>query len=260
VSAPIRNREVASDREALDTTTDVETPEHVRFRYRTAGPARRAVAYLVDLLLRGAAAFVLVLLGATAGLLTGGASMGFVLLGIFALEWGYYVLFETLWGGRTLGKRVAGLRVVKEGGYPITFLDAVLRNLLRAADFLPAGYALGLVVMGRDARFRRLGDLVAGTIVVIEEQTRVGARLEISPPPTPAELEAIPARPSLSAQDLEAIELFLRRRGTLTLAREEELAQMVAPIFARRMGLEFRDGSRFLALLYHRATHREQRV
>ena len=246
--------------EPLDTTTDVETPEHIRFRYRAAGPARRAVAYLVDLLLRGAAAFVLVLVAASAGMLAGQGSMGFVLIGLFALEWGYYVLFETVWGGRTLGKRVANLRVVKEGGYPITFLDSVLRNLLRAADFLPAGYALGLLVMGRDARFRRLGDRVAGTIVVVEEQTRVGARLEISPPPTTEELEKIPARPQLSADDLEAIELFLRRRGTLTVAREDELAQMVAPIYAKRLGLEYRDGSRFLALLYHRATHSERRA
>jgi uncharacterized RDD family membrane protein YckC len=256
----MRQPSVQTGRGPLDTTTDIETPEHIRFRYRAAGPARRAVAYLVDLLLRGAAGFVLVLIAASAGLLTGGGSMGFVLVGMFALEWGYYVLFETVWGGRTLGKRVANLRVVKDGGYPITFLDSVLRNLLRAADFLPAGYALGLLVMGRDDRFRRLGDRVAGTLVVVEEQTRVGARLEISPPPTPAELELIPARPQLGAADLEAIELFLRRRGTLTSEREDELAELVAPIYARRLGLEYRDGSRFLALLYHRATHTERRA
>ena len=249
----------AASEEPLDTTTDVETPEHIRFRYRAAGPARRAVAYLVDLLVRGAAGFILILLLSIAGLSFGAhASQGLVLIGIFALEWCYYVLFESLWGGRTLGKRVTNLRVVKEGGYPITFLDSVLRNLLRAADFLPAGYALGMLVLARDERFRRLGDRVAGTLVVVEETTRVSTRLEISPPPTPEELERIPARPSLDAQDLEALELFLRRKPALTDARADELAQMVAPVYARKMGLHYNDPSRFLALLYHRATHSER--
>lgn len=242
------------DEQPLDTTTDVETPEHIRFRYRAAGPARRGLAYLIDLVIRAAVAFVLVLVLGAAGLSgSGNSGVGLVLISLFLIEWGYYVLSESLWGGRTLGKRVTNLRVVKEGGYPITFLDSVLRNLLRAADFLPAAYALGLLVMSRDERFRRLGDHVAGTLVVVEEATRLTGTLEIHPAPTAAELEHIPARPPLSTADLEALELFLRRRGTLTVAREEELAQMVAPMYARRLGLTYDDGSRFLALLYHRA-------
>jgi uncharacterized RDD family membrane protein YckC len=239
----------------IDTTTDVETPEHIRFRYRAAGPSRRALAYLLDLLIRIAIGFVLVVLAVAAGAVTDGSG-GLLFLGAFLLEWGYYVLFESLWGGRTLGKRVMSLRVVKEGGYPITFVDSLLRNLLRAADFLPAVYAIGLFVMARDSRFRRLGDRVAGTLVVIEEPTRVSAAVDIAPPPTAAELATIPARPRLSAAELEAIELFLRRRGTLAPAREEELAEMIAPALAQRLGLDRRDPSRLLALLYHRATRR----
>jgi hypothetical protein len=182
------------------------------------------------------------------------AAGGFLLLALFAMEWGYFVLFESLWSGRTPGKRALGLRVVKEGGYPITFIDSVLRNLLRAADFLPSAYALALVVMARDARFRRLGDLVAGTMVVVEERARVAESIHIQPPPTDAELEALPQRPPLSALDLEAVELFLRRSGTLSPAREAELAAMVAPIYAARVGIRHPDATRFLALLYSRAT------
>ncbi len=81
----------------------------------------------------------------------------------FILEWGYYVFFETTASGRSPGKRALSLRVVKEGGYPIGFIDSVLRNLLRGADFLPVGYVVGLFAMAGDARFRRLGDRVAGT-------------------------------------------------------------------------------------------------
>ena len=123
---------------------------------------------------------------------------------MFAVEWGYYVLWESLWSGRTPGKRSMNLRVLKEGGYPTGFLDIALRNLLRAADFLPMAYSVGLAVMGLDARFRRLGDMVAGTVVVVEDTGRLGHGLQIQPPPSAAELAALPARPKLSAADLEA--------------------------------------------------------
>jgi uncharacterized RDD family membrane protein YckC len=103
-----------ADREPLDTTTEIETPEHVRFRYHVAGPARRALAYLVDLVAR----FLMVLLAACVVGLLGGlstdalkqASSGVLLLVYFLVEWFYYLFFETLWSGRTPGKRVLDLR------------------------------------------------------------------------------------------------------------------------------------------------------
>jgi uncharacterized RDD family membrane protein YckC len=246
----------AALREPLDTTAEIETPEHVRFRYHIAGPAKRALAYLIDLVVRGAIVVVVGLvavLGFAAGDAVSQASMGFVLLVVFAVEWAYYVLFETLWSGRTIGKRALSLRVVTEGGHPLRFADSVLRNLLRAADFLPAAYAIGLVVMGRDARFRRLGDLAAGTIVITEERSTVAAPLRLDPPPSPAELRSLPQRLPLSGEELDAIELFLRRAGRLSRAREVELAEMVAPIFARRLGLRYSDAPRLLGVLHYRA-------
>lgn len=247
--------------EALDTTTHVETPEHIRFRYRAAGPSRRALAWLLDTIIRAGLFFVIILLLVAMGIMAGGmGGLGTGLLAViaFLIEWGYYVFFETLWGGRTIGKRALRLRVVKEGGYPISFVDSVLRNLLRAADFMPFMYALGVLVMARDERFRRLGDLVAGTMVVVEERERVGAPLKLVPPPQPVELEAIPGRPPLAAEELEAIELFLRRLGTLSPAREAELAAMVGPIFAKRIGVRVSDATRFLGLLHYRATERKK--
>jgi uncharacterized RDD family membrane protein YckC len=238
---------------ALDNTVEVETPELVRFRYRVAGPARRALAYFVDLLIRGAVLLVLLIVLSLAGLAGTGSMQGILAIAAFALEWAYYVVFETTGDGRTPGKRVFALRVVKEGGFPIGFLDSVLRNLLRGADFLPVGYVLGLVVMAGDARFRRLGDRVAGTLVVVEEAARVAAPLVLRPAPTADELAALPQRPPLSAWERETLELFLRR-ADLTDARREELAHMVAPVFAQRMGTWFEDPVRFLGLVHHRAT------
>jgi uncharacterized RDD family membrane protein YckC len=255
----IRPPEKRPDHRPLDTVAEVETPEHIRFRYQLAGPARRLLAYLIDLAIRGAfVAFVLLLLSFTRVLLWGGYSRGAILLLVFAVEWGYHVLFESLWSGRTPGKRALHLRVLKEGGYPTSFLDIALRNLLRAADVLPMAYSVGLVVMGLDPRFRRLGDMVAGTVVVVEDAAALGHALKIVPPPTAAELAALPARPDLHAADLEALDLFLRRVGTLHPAREQELADIVAPVYAARLGLRHDPdrSARFLALLYLRATGR----
>lgn len=246
----------------IDTTATVETPEHVQFSYRLAGPTRRAVAFLLDLIIRGllllVAGFIAVIAGITSDSFTE-VSSGVMLVVLFCVEWGYYTVFETLWSGRTPGKRAMNIRVVREGGHPLSFFDSVLRNLLRAADFLPFGYAVGTLVLARDEKFRRLGDMVAGTMVVCEERKHVSVGLNINPPPTPQELNALPQRPDLSRDDLEAIELFVRRLGSLAPAREFELAQMVAPIYASKMGLRYQDPARFLALLYLRFHQRSER-
>jgi uncharacterized RDD family membrane protein YckC len=246
----------------IDTDTEVETPEYVRFRYRTAGPVRRFWAWTIDSLIRVVLAFVVLFGLGLSGILsandfTEGAAFGAMLVLLFALEWGYFVFFETIWDGKTPGKQALGLRTVKEGGYPIRFVDSVLRNLLRAADFLPKGYAVGVVVMASDRKFRRLGDRVAGTMVIVEERRQVAAPVLVHPPPTADEIESFAQRPRLSAIELEALELFLRRRSTLGPAREHELAEMIAPSYAKRLGVRYRDPSRFLALLYRRATERD---
>jgi uncharacterized RDD family membrane protein YckC len=214
---------------------------------------RRALAYLIDLLIRGLILAALAVVMAIAGLAGTGSMSGIMAVSAFLLEWFYYVIFETTGDGRTPGKRAFNLRVVKEGGFPIGFIDSVLRNLLRGADFLPVGYAIGLVVMAGDTRFRRLGDRVAGTLVVIEEDARVVAPLKLQPPATPDELASFPQRPPLSAWERETLELFLRR-ADLTDGRREELALMAAPVFAGRMSMWFKDPVRFLGLLHHRAT------
>lgn len=244
---------------AIDTTAQIETPEHIRFHYQLAGPTRRALAYLIDLAIRVALMFAVVLVMALVNVASGldGISVGALYVFYFLLDWFYYVLFETIWSGRSPGKRALHLRVVGQDGHSLTVLDSVLRNLLRAADFMPFGYAVGVVVMSRDPLFRRFGDMVAGTVVVFEQPGRLGERLQLSPPPTAAELEGLPTRPDVSRQELEAIELFLRRRGTLAPLRERELAELLAPQLAARLGASYRDPARFLGLVYARALGHE---
>jgi uncharacterized RDD family membrane protein YckC len=241
----------------LDTTAEIETPEHVCFHVPIAGPTARAVAWFLDALVRLVIVVVFVVTAAVGGIAIGdavsGISAGVILVVLFVLEWCYYSFWEIAWNGATPGKRALNLRVVSVHGHPLRVGDSFLRNLLRAADFLPWGYALGLLSMARDSRFRRLGDLVAGTIVVVEERRAVASTIRIEPPPTPKELANLPQRLPLSGDELDALELFLRRKERIGVAREDELAGMVAPVFARRMGLRINDASRFLTLLYARA-------
>ncbi len=249
---------------ALDTTTEIETPEHIRFRHRMAGPSRRLFAYLVDAVVRYGFAAVVIVFAALGQVLApdelGAASMGLILLVLFVVEWGYYVVCETLMTGRSPGKALFRLRVVSSDGHALTVSASMLRNLLRAADWLPGAYALGLVVMSRDRRFRRLGDLVAGTMVVVEDRHSVDAPVEVYPPPTAQELAWFPDRIPFPTSDIDAIELLLRRMPHLGRPRANELADIVASTYARGLGYfgPIEDASRFLAVLYYRARLRRE--
>ena len=97
----------------------------------------------------------------------------------FLLQWGYFALFEGLWHGQTPGKRVAKIRVIQQSGRAITIFESLSRNLVRVVDFLPAFYVVGTISIFITKRNQRLGDLVAGTLVVHEGQSRDAARLAI---------------------------------------------------------------------------------
>jgi len=202
----------------LDTVRRVETPEGIELSLPLAGPVVRAQAWLVDALIRAA-----VILGASLLAFPFGAmGRGFTLLLLFALTWVYPVLFEVLRRGATPGKAVMGLRVVHDNGTPVGWTASAVRNLIRAADFLPFGYAAGLLSCLCDTDFRRLGDLAAGTVVVHSEK----------PTPRLAAAAASPLRPPipLSVEDQRAVLAFADRSASLTPERAHELAGLVPPL------------------------------
>jgi uncharacterized RDD family membrane protein YckC len=128
----------------LDTIREFPTPEHIAFRFRLAGPTARSLAWLIDLGIRGAVLLGVGLVLWMAGLLIG---IGVWLLLWFVLDWLSGALCEWLWRGQTPGKRALGIRVVGVDGLPAGFSACMLRNILRAADWLPAGFAVGLASM-----------------------------------------------------------------------------------------------------------------
>lgn len=202
---------------ALDTVQRVETPEGIEIGLRPAGLQARAGAWLIDLLLRLAVLYVLVIALA----LLGRAGTGVFLVAAFLMEWLYPVAFELLPGAATPGKRVLGLRVVRADGLPVTFGASLARNLLRAADFLPSMYALGAVCVLLRRDFRRLGDLLAGTLVVHVPKVRRPALPQGLAPVAPA----VPLTPGQSA----ALQHLVVRAARINAERLDELAAFAAP-------------------------------
>ena len=259
--------------ELLDTMAEVETPERVRFRYQLAGPGRRALAWLVDTVLRAlvfATVVAVVSLFSAAGSFLIEASAGVILVSLFALEWLYGVVFETLLDGRTPGKAALQLRVVRGDGAPVRFADVVLRNLLRAVDYFPIfsplgvdslaypTFAIAIVVMTLDPRLRRIGDLVAGTVVVVDVHERLRGMAEIDPPVSDRERQELPAAVSLSADELRVLEEYVRRRPSLSAQRSEELAEQIGPMLSERTGVRADSWDRVLVLAYARATGKDR--
>ncbi|MCK6491160.1 MAG: RDD family protein [Planctomycetes bacterium] len=202
------------------TPLRVSTPEGVAVDLQPAGVGRRCCAALADLLLVlslvGLAELVARLLGATIGTLVA-TTAGFVLF------WGYHVVCELRWGGRSLGKLACGLRVVDACGLPLTPAQSVLRSVVRAADLLPGSGGVGLAAVLADPHGRRLGDLVAGTLVVAERAPRplpaaLAAGLRHNSLDTPLLRRRIAARIGLEEREL-LIDFLLRADGLTPEAR-----------------------------------------
>lgn len=208
--------QTASAHLLADRQVDVETPEHVAIGYELADLGSRFTALLLDalLILLGFLGILLSLriLFAMAGVLEllVGVGMGIAIFAIFVLMWGYFVFYEGLRDGQTPGKRRMGIRVVHDGGYPVTLRGAAVRNLMRILDIQPApSFAVGGLTMMLHPQTKRLGDLAAGTVVV---RDRTGQPIPEEQKPAPAQALG---RPRLSDEEFAALEMYVARRAAL---------------------------------------------
>jgi uncharacterized RDD family membrane protein YckC len=224
----------------------IRTPENIELSYALAGPGSRAAAYFLDLLFMTAVAqlvinfvayglgFLLTAFGANSELW----AVAIATLLSFALYNGYFILFEWLWNGQTPGKRLLHIRVIKQGGYSLRFMDMLLRNLLRAIDFLPLFYGVGLISLLFTRDSQRLGDLAAGTMLVYQEPVDTESLLpDLAVPDeveTPLPAEQVAAIPQ------EAISLaveYLRSRNELAPRPRQELGSELANLVHETSGL-----------------------
>jgi uncharacterized RDD family membrane protein YckC len=209
--------------ERLDTMQRIELASSVAVELHPAGPVVRAKAWLLDLLWMGLAwALAGVAIGVSSLAVGFEGGSGLFLLLSFFMSWGYRVVYEKL-RGATPGKKSCGLKVVMTSGAPLTWTAALLRNLLRVADFLPAAYVTGLMSCLLSRRFQRLGDLVADTMVVYS-RPQAGTQPLL---PHGAWTAALPPPVPLSREERAAIIRFNERLPMWSDSRRQELAGQV---------------------------------
>jgi uncharacterized RDD family membrane protein YckC len=239
--------------EGLDTAVRLVTPERIVFQYPLAGPFRRLCAYLIDLVV---IFLILVAMRMLVLLLTLGApgGTGLYLVATFVLIWSYGSGCEGLFNGQTPGKRLMGIRVVSDRGVPITGAQAAIRNLVGVVDGIaPFAYLPGLASMVLTRRFQRLGDLAAGTMVVVETRRRRIRLVRVGGAEVEAVLPWLPLRVAAGPEMARALSDYVRARERFSRARREEMAEALARPLRRRHGLP--DGSSNDAVLcafYHR--------
>jgi len=201
----------------------IETPEQTSIEFPLAGIGSRFLAVLIDSLIQGAVLIVLglIFLGLGFGFSSAGfgrssaASVWIVAILIFVyflLMYGYFALFESIWNGQTPGKRLTHIRVIKDSGQPITAIDAVGRNLLRIVDQLPFAYGIGVLCAWISPQSKRLGDYVAGTVVVHEKPFETMAPQWDAPPQTATHKYGANR---LTPEEIALVETFLSRRSAL---------------------------------------------
>lgn len=245
----------------MSRTITVVTPENITLTYQAAGIASRFMAVVVDLLIQVLTAVIVlqsihIVTGAGAHNSVGPASLvsatGIIFVGIL-LPFAYAIFFEMLWDGRTPGKRLFGLRAVRDGGYPISLFSSVIRNVLRVIDFglIPLASPLvlcglpGLACMFFSPANKRIGDYAAGTVVIVEGLRAGGSAL-----PTTAQTTGF--RPSVEAvlpyirninrvtrDEYELVRRFTTRNRTFDLAAQAGLAERLARPLMEKLEMDF---------------------
>lgn len=217
----------------------IETPEQITLEFALAGIGSRFLALTLDTLLQGVLYLIVVLIAVyipphAFGWIPRAWAPAVAIFLLFCTYWGYFAAFEVLWYGQTPGKRVVGIRVVKDSGRPINAIEGIGRNLMRAVDgFLL--YAVGLVCMMISRQNRRLGDYVAGTLVVHDKKTA-----EVKPDWDLAgstKISSNPALGQLSEEDLVVVETYLHRRLDLDPMVRVNTAIRVSELVERKTGL-----------------------
>jgi uncharacterized RDD family membrane protein YckC len=212
----------------------IETPERVPLHFALASIGNRFLACAVDHAIQ---TLVLILIGVTALILANISSIerlfagapkwvyAVMILLLFLTLSGYFAFFEWFWSGQTPGKRWLKLRVIREDGRPITFWEACVRNLLRTLDMMPAPfYSIGLISVFSTGRDQRIGDMVAGTVVVREREAEAPAFAQVFATPVSDPALRRSFKPvdftadlsSLTESEIQVVETFLRRRWELS--------------------------------------------
>jgi uncharacterized RDD family membrane protein YckC len=244
----------------------IDTPEQIALELPLAGIGSRFLGLAIDTLLQWVLYLVvfLIFLGTAWAVPSFGNLARYfkwipesfipavVILFIFCIYWGYFAFFEIIWKGQTPGKKIAGIRVIHTSGRPINAYEAIGRNLLRAIDGIPGMYGVGIVCMMLNDQHRRLGDYVAGTVVVHDKRGQEAMpdlnSIALIPATSPygstfpsetaASVDAAGSKLALiTSEELVLIETFLQRRLDLDPVVRDETAYKIAARITAKTGL-----------------------
>lgn len=248
----------------MEDKLTIETPEQIPLEFPLAGIGSRFLAAALDSLIQFAVLIVMILAGLLifAGLSSisekaGVWGIAIYIIGAFLLQAGYFAFFEAVWNGQTPGKRYVHIRVIKESGRPITTYEAVLRNLMRIIDSLP-GYGIGILSMLLSSKNKRLGDYVAGTVVVHEKPLAPHAGVSWNPGQTAAPTGYDVGR--LSPEEFQLIETFLLRRGQLATDVRYKMAREITKRVGDKLQLAPEDRIQAESLLERMANEYRSRA
>jgi uncharacterized RDD family membrane protein YckC len=248
-----------------DDVLTISTPEGVEMHLTLAGPASRFVSAIVDILIQLVLLVcVAVVLGIAGHSGLGGGGLAVLLWFVisFLVITFYDVFFEVFRSGRTPGKRLNGLRVVRVEGHPVGFVTSAIRNLIRPIDFLPSAYLLGAVVILSTRKNQRLGDIAAGTVVVRERVASAGRTEYSGPVSSPRPQVASPYvswdTSRVTQEELSAVRQFLERRHTVEERARSRLAVTLAERLRPKVGGAPADlrGEQFLLALVEAKSRR----
>ncbi len=221
------------------------TPENIEISYELAGIGSRFIAAAVDLCIQ----LALIMLVSMAGTMLFGVPVSMIFHGeaplwVFAvlalvnffIFFGYHSCFEILWAGQTPGKKIAHLRVVRDGGWPIDPYSSIVRNLVRIIDMMPPPYGIAIISVFFNAEYKRLGDLAAGTIVIKERSIDLptARKFASTSPLTKWFMQQIGSMDDLTPEEYQVIRLFNERRHELSIPVQTHIAMRLAiPILER---------------------------
>lgn len=228
---------------------DIRTPEQISLKFQLAGLGSRATAFMIDVLIILLIETALSVAGAYFTHIFSAVSsyMDALLIFIgFVLWWVYFSLIEFFCSGKTPGKRLAGIRVIQENGQNLTLLSAFIRNLLRIADFLPAMFFLGMLMIFFHPMHKRLGDLASGTIV-IHERRRWKSRKQSSLDKAIARRGINPdritldewSRKKITSKEWQLLKTYLNRPDSLSKGKQDPMTRDVAKILLPILNLPF---------------------
>ncbi len=198
----------------------IETPEQIPLEFPLAGIGSRFLALAIDTLIQSAAAVALLLVAIAIDARThripsrGAWALAILLILWFIVHFGYFAIFEAVWNGQTPGKRATHLRVIQDSGRPITPYESVARNLLRIVDSLPGLYGIAIISALMGEKSKRLGDYVAGTVVVHEKPATLETAVRFDAAPSAGNSKHDVSR--LTPGEFQLIEAFLLRRNQLS--------------------------------------------